>query len=156
MKITVLSIGKTKEAFLKEGLARYLEKIKHYCPLVWLELDEVKNASLLPNEELKRREAKLFLDKIKPADYIILLDEHGKEFSSPELAKELQKIMNRGTSHLIFLIGGAFGFDESIVKMTHQKIALSRLTFTHQMIRILLAEQIYRAFTILNHEKYHH
>lgn len=156
MKITVLSIGKTKEPFLKEGLAIYLEKIKRYCPLEWIEMEDVKNAASLPKEELKRKESKLFLDKIKPTDYIIMLDEHGKEFSSTKLANEFQGVMNRGVSNMVFLIGGAFGFDESIEKITQKKIALSQLTFTHQMIRLLLSEQIYRVFTILNNEKYHH
>lgn len=156
MKITVISIGKTKEAFLKEGLAIYLEKIKRYCTIVWQELEEVKNAASLPKDELKRKEAKLFFDKLKPTDYVVMLDEHGKEFSSVQLANEFQGIMNRGTSNVVFLIGGAFGFDETIEKRCHQKIGLSQLTFTHQMIRLLLAEQIYRVFTILNNEKYHH
>jgi 23S rRNA (pseudouridine1915-N3)-methyltransferase len=156
MKIIVLSIGKTKEPFLKEGLNIYLDKIKRYTTLEWQELDEVKNAASLPKEELKRREAKLFLEKIKPMDYVILLDERGKEFSSVQLSNEFQGFMNRGTSKVVFLIGGAFGFDDSIEKITQQKIALSQLTFTHQMIRLLLAEQIYRVFTILNNEKYHH
>ncbi len=149
-------MGKTKEPFLKEGLTVYLEKIKRYTSLVWLELDEVKNAASLPKEELKRKEAKIFLDKLKDTDIVIMLDERGEEFTSVQFANEFQGIMNRGVSNLVFLIGGAFGFDETIEKRSQKKIGLSRLTFTHQMIRLLLAEQIYRVFTILNHEKYHH
>ena len=156
MKITVLSIGKTKESYLKEGLNIYLEKVKRYATLVWIEMDEVKNAASLSREELQRKEAKLFLEKIKATDHIVLLDERGKEFSSLQLAGEFQGYMNRSASNIVFLIGGAFGFDESIAKAAHQKIALSQLTFTHQMIRLLLAEQLYRVYTILNNEKYHH
>jgi 23S rRNA (pseudouridine1915-N3)-methyltransferase len=156
MKITVLSIGKTKESFLKEGLNIYLEKIKRYNALSWVELDDVKNAASLPLDDLRRKEAKLFSEKIKSTDHVILLDEGGKEFSSVQLSKEFQGYMNKGVSNLVILVGGAYGFDESIVKLANQQISLSRLTFTHQMIRLLLAEQVYRVFTILNNEKYHH
>lgn len=156
MKVTVISIGKTKDNYLKEGVSIYCEKIKRYTTFNWVELEDVKNAASLPVAELKRKEAKLFIEKIKPTDYIIMLDERGKEFTSLKLANEFQGFMNRGASNIVFLIGGAFGFDDSILKLSHQSIGLSQLTFTHQMIRLLLAEQIYRVFTILNNEKYHH
>lgn len=156
MKISVYSIGKTKESYLKEGLALYLLKIKRYNALEWHEFEEVKNAASLPKEELKKKEAKLFLDKLKSGDFVVLLDEKGREFTSQELSREFQFWMNSNKSNVVFLIGGAFGFDEIIEKAANQKIALSQMTFTHQMVRLLLSEQIYRAFTILNNEKYHH
>jgi 23S rRNA (pseudouridine1915-N3)-methyltransferase len=156
MKITVLSIGKTKDPYLKEGLKIYLEKISRYHPITWTELEDVKNAASITREELRRKEAKVFLDQLKPGDHVIVLDERGKEFSSELLAQEIQSLMNRSISNLVFLIGGAFGFDETVMQRSQQKISFSRLTFTHQMIRLLLAEQLYRVFTILNNEKYHH
>ena len=156
MKINVFSIGKTKEPFLKDGLGAYITKVKRYSNFEWQEFEDVKNAASLPKVELKKKEAKLFIEKLKPGDHIIVLDEHGKEFTSIGLSKEFQSWMNSNKGNVVFLIGGAFGFDESIELMAHQKMALSQLTFTHQMIRLLLAEQIYRVFTILNNEKYHH
>jgi 23S rRNA (pseudouridine1915-N3)-methyltransferase len=156
MKITVLSIGKTKDPYLKEGLKLYLEKLSRYTNLAWTELDDVKNASSLPVPELKRRESALILSKINAGDHLILLDENGKALSSPEMAAEIGSLMNRSISNIVFVIGGAYGFDESLYKQANQKLALSKLTFTHQMVRLILAEQLYRAFSILNNEKYHH
>jgi 23S rRNA (pseudouridine1915-N3)-methyltransferase len=156
MRITVLSIGKTKEAWLKEGLGLYLEKLGRYTNLSWTELDDVKYAASLPVPELRKRESALVLSKLNAGDHIILLDEQGKLPTSQGLATEISVLMNRSVQNIVFIIGGAYGFDESIYQKGHQKLALSKLTFTHQMVRLILAEQLYRAFTILNNEKYHH
>jgi 23S rRNA (pseudouridine1915-N3)-methyltransferase len=156
MRITVLSIGKTKESWLKEGLKLYLAKLERYTRLTWTELEDIKNAATLPVPELKRKESALILGKIIAGDHIILLDEQGKSLTSPGLAAELESLMNRSVQNIVFVIGGAYGFDEALYQQARQKIALSSLTFTHQMVRVILAEQLYRAFTILNNEKYHH
>ena len=156
MKILVLSIGKTKDTYLKDGLRIYLEKLGRYCPMEWTELPDVKNAASLPVEELKKREAQAFLDQLLPSDHVILLDDKGKTPTSPELAVQLQSLMNRSVPRTVFIIGGAFGFDKKMYDTAKEKLSLSKLTFTHQMVRLIIAEQLYRAFSILNNEKYHH
>lgn len=156
MKILILSIGKTKDLYLKEGLRIYLEKLGRYCTLEWNELPDVKNAASLPTEELKKREGQAFLEHLLPSDHVILLDEQGKTPTSGELSVQLQGLMNRSVPRAVFIIGGAFGFDKKLYETAKEKLALSRLTFTHQMVRLIVAEQLYRAFTILNNEKYHH
>lgn len=155
MKIKIITVGKTDEDYLISGIEKYLKRLKHYCAIEYIELPPVKNASSLNPEKLKEEEGKLILSKAG-SDQIILLDENGTEFKSVEFSKFLQKKMNSGISEIVFVIGGAFGFSPMIYEKAKDKISLSRMTFSHQMVRLFLVEQVYRGFTILKGEKYHH
>ena len=155
MKIRLLQIGKTEDSYLKEGISIYEKRLKHYATLIIEEIPHLKKNKNLSFEEQKIKEGKLLLQKIKSNDFIVLLDEKGKEFNSPNLAQYIQKRMNTGLD-ITFIIGGPYGFSEEIYNRANSKIALSQLTLTHQMVRLFFTEQIYRAFTILKGEKYHH
>ena len=155
MKIKLLQIGKTEGKYLKEGITIYEKRLKHYTQFAVEEIPALKNAKNLSQEEQKKKEGELILSKLNNNDFIILMDEKGKEFSSPTFAQYLQKRMNTGLD-VTFIIGGPFGFSEEIYTRANDKIALSQLTLTHQMVRLFFTEQIYRGFTILKGEKYHH
>ena len=155
MKIELWSIGKTKDSYLKEGIKIYQKRLSHYVPFEIREFDDVKNASKLEISKLKKDEADMILKKL-PADYsLILLDEKGKQHTSLSFASFLEDHMNYQRKSIIFLIGGAFGFDQKLYDKADLKISLSNLTFSHQMVRLFFIEQLYRAFTIINNEKYH-
>jgi 23S rRNA (pseudouridine1915-N3)-methyltransferase len=156
MKITLLLTGKTEEGWIKSGFDQYLKRLTHYCALEVVEIPALKNAGKLSAEEQNRAEGELQLAKIGVSDRLILLDERGKEFTSDGLAKWLEKQQVAGHKRMVFLIGGPFGFSEKVRERANEKISLSQMTFSHQMVRIILAEQIYRAFTIIRGEKYHH
>lgn len=156
MKIKIIAIGKTHKSFLMEGETEYLKRIKKYVTIEKVEIPDLKNAKKLTQQQIKTQEGKLLLSKIEPHSLIVLLDEKGKDFTSMKFSNWLQDKMNRGYKNIIFLIGGAYGFSDDVYKAANEKIALSKMTFSHQMIRMLFAEQIYRAFTILNNEPYHH
>ena len=156
MKIKLLVVGKTDESFVEEGIEKYLKRLKHYIQFEIITIADVKQGSKLPIEKLKEEEGKLILQKIENADQVILLDENGKNFTSEEFADFLQKKMNSGVSTLVFIIGGAFGFSEQVYQRANEKIALSQITFSHQMVRLFFTEQLYRGFTIIKGEKYHH
>lgn len=155
MKCALWVIGKTSESYLKEGCAVYVKKLPHYLPFEYLEIPDLKlgNASA---EQIKKEEEKIILNKLSSGDHLILLDEKGKEFSSPQFAHYLQKKMNSVSGNLIFLIGGAFGFSDKIYERAQDKIALSQMTLSHQMVRLFALEQLYRGMTIIKGEKYHH
>jgi 23S rRNA (pseudouridine1915-N3)-methyltransferase len=146
-------IGKTDEKYLMEGTEKYLKRLQHYVKIDWQEFKDVK-AGLTPDETLKR-EAELILSKVKSDDTLILWDEHGEHLTSRQMAAYLERSQNQSIKSLIFLIGGAFGFHESLRTRAHHSLSMSRMTFSHQMIRIFIAEQIYRAYTIIKNEKYH-
>ncbi len=155
MKMTLLVVGKTDETYLKDGIEKFTKRLKHY---VSFELQIIKDVKVGKNQNTdvqKEKEAKLILDKISQSDFLILLDEKGQEFHSKGFSQFLQKKMNAGND-LIFLVGGPYGFSERIYKRANAKVALSQLTFSHQMVRLFFVEQLYRAFTILKGEKYHH
>lgn len=154
MHIKILAIGKTKRGFILDGLNEYLGRLKHYSKLEWIEISDVKN-SKLGIEDLKNAEADLFLSKLSPSDKLILLDENGKQYTSEDFASYINK-MQIASNNLVFCIGGAFGFSPSMYERADGKLSLSNMTFSHQMVRMLFAEQLYRAFTILKGEKYHH
>ncbi len=156
MKITLLSIGKTEEKYLKEGLDIYLKRLKHYIKLDLIELPELKNTKHLSQEQQKSKEAELIFKAIQASDYVVLLDEKGLELSSMLFADYLSKRMVASTQNLLFIIGGPYGFDQSLYQRANDKISLSKLTFSHQMVRLFFTEQIYRALTILKGEPYHH
>jgi 23S rRNA (pseudouridine1915-N3)-methyltransferase len=156
MKITFLTVGKTEDAYLKEGIDKYIKRLKHYTKLEVLELAELKNTKALTQEQQKTKEAELILKKITPLDHVILLDEKGMEFSSKQFAAYLDKKSISSTSSLIFIVGGPYGFDQSVYDRANDKLSLSRMTFSHQMIRLFFTEQLYRALSILKGEPYHH
>jgi 23S rRNA (pseudouridine1915-N3)-methyltransferase len=156
MKIKLLVVGKTEEEFIAEGIDKYVSRLKHYIPFELVTLPDVKGGAKLTNARLKEEEGKLILAKVAGGDHLILLDEKGKEFTSREFSGFIQKKMNAGVQTLIFVIGGAFGFSDEVYEKARDKVSLSRMTFSHQMIRLFFTEQLYRAFTILKGEKYHH
>ena len=155
MNITIVMIGNTSEAFVQNGYDVFLKRLKHYIKVKEIVIPDLKDRKHLNPEQIKEKEAVILLEKASMSNFVILLDEHGKEFSSVEFAGFLQKTMNAGTRELCFVIGGAFGVAESMKLKADLTISLSRMTFTHQMIRLLFAEQLYRAMTILKNEPYH-
>ncbi len=155
MKIRLICAGKTTDQYLIEGIDRYCKRLKHYVSFELIELPEVKGKSKTP-EAVKEEEGKIFLSKIDRNDYVILLDENGKLLTSVDFAESLQNKMNRSISSVAFIIGGPFGFSQSVYAIANEKLSLSKMTFSHQMIRLFFTEQVYRAFTILRGEKYHH
>ena len=155
MKIELWQIGKTKAGYLETGISDYTKRLKRYARVDLKTVADVKNPSKLRSEELKSKEAEKVLALLSPGDQLILLDEIGSHFTSVEFSAFLQKKMNTGAKRLVFLIGGAYGFDKKIYDRANGKLALSKMTFTHQMVRLFFLEQIYRAFTILNNEPYH-
>jgi 23S rRNA (pseudouridine1915-N3)-methyltransferase len=155
MKVKLLVVGKTAFDYLKVGEEIYQDRLNHYCSFERIEVQEVKNPKNLSKDEIKRKEASSILTKLAANDFLVLLDENGNEFSSVEFAKWIEK-RNLLPQNIVFLIGGAYGFDQSIYERMNMKLALSRMTFSHQMVRIIFLEQLYRAFTILKGEPYHH
>ena len=155
MKIKVLTIGKTKASYLQEGEEEYKRRLSFYTTLDWIVLPDV-SAKGMSHELIKEKEAPLFLKHIKAEDKVWLLDERGKTFTSMEFSQQIQKNMNTGTKSLILVIGGAFGFHSSVYDRADVKVSLSALTFSHEMVRLFLLEQLYRAHTILKGESYHH
>lgn len=156
MKITLLTVGKTDKSWVKDGLDIYVSRLKHYVPFSIIEIPELKNVSALSKEQIKIREGELVLKALGNSDMLILLDERGKEFSSMEFASDLQSRMTRTGKDIVFLIGGAYGFSDAVYARADAKISLSRMTFSHQMVRVIFTEQLYRAFTIMRGEPYHH
>lgn len=156
MKITLLTIGKTEDAYLKEGIEKYLKRLKHYIRFEITELPELKNTKALSEAQQKAKEAELLFKNLASTDHVILLDENGVELSSQKFSDMLNKKMIASVQNLVFIIGGPYGFDESIYQRANEKLSLSRMTFSHQMVRLFFAEQVYRAFTILKGEPYHH
>jgi len=156
MKITLLTIGKTEDKYLNEGIDIYLKRLKHYVTFRILELPELKNTKSLSQEQQKIRESELIFKNIQSTDHVVLLDEKGKEFTSRGFSVFLNKKMVGGLQHLVFIVGGPYGFSDEVYSRSNDKISLSQMTFSHQMIRLLFTEQLYRAFTILKGEPYHH
>jgi 23S rRNA (pseudouridine1915-N3)-methyltransferase len=156
MKITLLTVGKTDKSWVRQGLDIYVSRLKHYVPFSVVEIPELKNVSALTKDQIKVREGELILKNIKPSDDLILLDERGKEYTSLELAKVIQDKMTYAGKDIVYVIGGAYGFSDAVYRRADSKMSLSRMTFSHQMVRAIFAEQIYRAFTIIKGEPYHH
>ncbi len=155
MNIKLLVIGKTVKGFVSLGVEEYSKRLKHYVNFSIEVIQDIKNASSLSVLQLKEKESELILKHLSSEDTVVLLDEKGKEFSSKEFAAFIQQKMNQSTKSLVFVIGGAFGFDEKIKQTFNNKVSISHMTFSHQMIRLLFTEQLYRAFTILKNEPYH-
>ena len=148
MKIDFLVVGKTAQSGFTEGITEYCNRIKRYIPFDMVVIPELKNTKNLSIEQQKEREGELILKSFRDGDFIVLLDEHGKEFSSMQFAETPRR--------LVFVVGGPYGFAQSVYTTAHEKISLSKMTFSHQMIRLIFTEQLYRAFTILNNAPYHH
>lgn len=155
MKITLLTIGKTEDKYLSEGIEKYLKRLKHYIPFGIVEVPELKNTKSLSRDQQKSKEAELIFKNISGTDHVILLDENGQELSSVQFSGFLNKKMIGGQHHLVFIVGGPYGFNAAIYNRANDKISLSKMTFSHQMIRLFFVEQLYRAFTILKGEPYH-
>ena len=156
MKITLLTVGKTDKDWVRQGMEIYVSRLKHYIPFAVVEIPELKNVSALTKDQIKTREGELILKNIKPTDDLILLDERGKEYTSVELAKVIQDKISYVGKDMVYVIGGAYGFSDAVYQGANSKISLSRMTFSHQMVRAIFVEQIYRAFTIMKGEPYHH
>jgi 23S rRNA (pseudouridine1915-N3)-methyltransferase len=156
MKIQVVNIGPTDIPYLQEGIAHYLKRLRHYVPVEMICTPEIKAAKTASPEYIREQEGNLILRNIENADIAVLLDEHGKQMSSEAFAAFIQRYMNRGTRYLAFVTGGAFGFSPAVYTRVSEKISLSSMTFPHQMARLIFVEQLYRAFTILKGESYHH
>ena len=155
MKITLLLTGKTSDARFASLIDDYQQRLKHYVPFDIVVLPDLKNAKSLTEEQIKTAEGNLILQALTPSMDVILLDEHGREFRSIEFADYLQKKMSSGKD-LTLVIGGPYGFSDAVYQRANGKISFSQMTFSHQMIRIMVIEQIYRAMTILRNEPYHH
>lgn len=155
MRITLLVVGKTDEEYLKNGIDKYIARIGHYLKFTVNEIVTPKNFRQLQPAQLKEAEGKLLLRFFEEADQVILLDENGRMHTSVEFSAVLQKYMNAGTRHLMFVVGGAYGFSEEVVQAATGKLSLSAMTFSHQMVRLFFTEQLYRAFSIIKNEPYH-
>jgi 23S rRNA (pseudouridine1915-N3)-methyltransferase len=156
MKIKLIAIGKTDQEALNALIDVYQKRLKHYISFDIEIIADVKNAKSLSQQQLKEKEGQLILSKIQSGDVVVLLDEHGIQFRSVEFSNYLQKKMNAATKQLVFVIGGAYGFSHEVYQAASEKISLSKMTFSHQMIRLFMVEQLYRSFTILKNEPYHH
>jgi len=156
VKIKLLQIGQTKTNEIQRLVEDYQNRLKHFIPLEVINLPDIKNTKNLTEGQQKSKEAELFQKHLNTSDWLVLLDEKGKSLTSRGFAKFYQDKMNAGIKNLVFLIGGPYGFADEIYKMANQKISLSAMTFTHEMIRLLFIEQTYRAYAILNNLPYHH
>lgn len=156
MKIYFWSVGKAHDSYVKEGIEFFTRRISHYYAVEWKIFPTPKNASSLNHEQIKKAEAATLLNTLADDDVLIALDENGKQWNSMELAEFIQQKANESVKSIIFLIGGSYGLHDSILKKCRFKWSLSKLVFPHQLVRLILAEQIYRACTIIRNEKYHH
>ena len=156
MDVKLVTVGKTDVAWVKEGLDLYVSRLRHYVPFSLVEIPQLKNVSAFSKEQIKEKEGELILKQVVPGDAVILLDEHGKEFRSVEWAEWLRRRLARGGKALVFVVGGAYGFSQAVYDRAEGKVSLSKMTFSHQMVRTVFAEQLYRAFTIIKGEPYHH
>ena len=156
MKIVLITIGKTNEKYLIEGISDYQKRLKHYTNFERIEIANIKNAKNFSESELMKREGELILKQIQNSDHLVLLDDKGKDFTSQKFSQKLQQWMLSGKKRLVFVVGGAYGFSDEIYKRGNEKLSLSKMTFSHQMVRLFFVEQIYRGYTILNNEPYHH
>ena len=156
MKITLLTVGKTDIKWVKEGLEMYSGRISRYVPFSITEIPELKNVSALSVEQIKKKEAELILKNVRQQDQLVLLDERGQRFTSLSFASWLEDRLSRGGRDLVYVVGGAYGFAAEVYDRADSRISLSEMTFSHQIVRTIFAEQLYRAFTIIRGEPYHH
>ena len=156
MNIRLLAIGKTDDSKLQQLIDQYAKRLSHYVKFDLDIIPDIKNTKSLSEAQQKEKEGELILKKLSATDVLVLLDENGKQFSSVDFSSYLQKRMNAGIKTLVFVIGGPYGFSETVYAKAQGKISLSKMTFSHQMVRLFVVEQLYRAFTILRNEPYHH
>lgn len=158
MKITIAAVGKLKERYLKDGISEYLKRLSRFAELELVEVDDEhapESLSLAQESLVKRREAERLLKRVKTESYLVLLDLSGEQLDSSKFSSKLESIMLSGNSHITFIIGGSLGLDESLINASNYRISLSKMTFPHQLARLILLEQIYRAFKIMKNETYH-
>ncbi len=156
MTIKLVCIGKTDKKELEELIDIYSNRLQHYIKFEFEVIPDLKKTKNLDENQQKSKEGELILSGIQNSDFLVLLDENGKQFSSETFSEYIQKRMNTGLKRLIFVIGGPYGFSEEVYKRANSKVSLSKMTFSHQMVRLFFTEQLYRAFTILKNEPYHH
>ncbi|WP_129714574.1 23S rRNA (pseudouridine(1915)-N(3))-methyltransferase RlmH [Pedobacter sp. SYP-B3415] len=156
MKIKLIVVGKTEEGWLNTGIDKYLARLKHYIGFSLQVIPDIKNTKHLSEAQQKSKEAELILKQLGNADVVILMDERGKKYNSVSFSQFLNKHMVGGTGSLVFIIGGPYGFADEVYNRANGMLSLSDMTFSHQMIRLFFTEQLYRAFTILKNEPYHH
>ena|SRR5437762_614687 len=156
MKFQFWSIGKNHESYVRDGIEDFTKRISKYYPVEWTIIPMPKNAGMMSEMDLKKKEGEIILDWLKKDDYLVALSENGREMTSEQLAEFIQARANESIKTIVFVIGGAFGLDEAILNKSNHKWSLSKLTFPHQLVRLILAEQVYRACTIIRNEKYHH
>ena len=156
MKITLLAIGKTDSDYFIKGISEYTKRLEHYISFDTQIIPDIKNTKNLTIDQQKEKEGELILKNIQSGDYIVLLDDKGKEYTSMQFASYIEKKTHTVPKRLVFIIGGPYGFSKSVYEKANEKLTLSRMTFSHQMVRLIFVEQLYRAMTILNNEPYHH
>ena len=156
MTIKLLGIGKTDDPALQDLTGMYIKRLGFYNRFEFELIPDIKNAKNLDENQQKQKEGELLLNKVAASDFVVLLDENGKQYSSEAFSEFIQKRLNSGLKQLVFIIGGPYGFSEDVYKRADAKLSLSKMTFSHQMIRLFFVEQLYRAFTILKNEPYHH
>ncbi len=155
MRMTLLTVGKTDIAWVRDGMEVYAARLRHYIPFSVSEIRELKNASSLTRDQIRQKEGELILRAVRPTDEVMLLDERGREFSSVEWARNVEGKLAAGRD-LVFVVGGAYGFSDAVYGRADGMLSLSKMTFSHQMVRAVFLEQLYRAFTIIRGEPYHH
>lgn len=156
MKIELAVIGKTSIGYLKQGIDEYIKRLKHYVPFEIKYIDDIKNTKNISEDQQKRTEGAKILSLLDKSDFVVLLDEHGKEYTSMQYSSYIQKRMLSGSKKVVFVIGGPYGFSQEVYDRANDKISFSKMTFNHEMIRLIFTEQLYRAYTIINREPYHH
>lgn len=156
MRITLICIGKTTEQYLVAGMEKYQKRLKHYIAFDTIIIPDLKNSRNLSEDQQKSKEGALILKHIGAADHVILLDEHGVAHRSVDFADYINKLMVSSMQRVVFVVGGPYGFDKAVYQRSNSRLSLSKMTFSHQMIRLFFVEQLYRAFTILKGEPYHH
>lgn len=156
MKILLLVIGKTDEDYLITGIKKYVGRLGHYASFEMKEIPDIRNRKTLSEEQQKKAESFLLLSQLQPGDHVVLLDERGKQYTSVEFSEFIDKTMGAGVKRMVFVIGGPYGFAQDVYEKANAKMSLSPMTFSHQMVRLIFVEQLYRAFTILKGERYHH
>lgn len=156
MKIELLAVGKTSDAYINTGIDIYVGRLKHYVPFRFIEIKDLKNTKNLTEQQVKQKEGELIMKQVVPGDRVILLDERGKQSSSIQFSQQISDYMLQGIKRVIFVIGGPYGFSDEVYARANEKISLSKMTFSHQMVRLFFVEQLYRALTIRKGEPYHH
>jgi len=156
MKITLLVIGKTDAGYFIDAVNEYQKRLEHYIPFDMQVIPDIKNVKSLTVEQQKEKEGELILRSLQTGDYIVLLDDKGREYTSVQFASYIEKKTHTVAKRLVFIVGGPYGFSQSVYSKANEKLTLSRMTFSHQMVRLIFVEQLYRAMTILNNEPYHH